>query len=1254
MHNANVLKLAVTDYVDANRWRWRLTDGDGHFLADQEVKLDPTDFEYAGFLDLPAHLAMNAAQDRRREDESRLVRQVGEWMGRHFYGAIGEKILDAGTPAIVRVQIPTSPPEAAGLLYRPWELGYVRGKPLAVQDVSLIFEAGEPDKVKRVPVGDRLRILAVFSLPVDASALNLRQERYELSRTIRAIGQQNRAIDLRVLQYGVTRKALRDVLEEGEGWDIVHFSGHGLAAHLVLEKADGTLDKVPSHELAELLRPARGRLKWVTLSACLSAAADVEETLRWLGVDPKRAIGPGTGAKELQTVARALTQSLDCAVLAMRYPVGDQFAIDLGRSLFEGVLEKRQSLARALQVTLPKLTQANDVSAVSVATPTLFGRHAAELTVTAPEGESPLRLGLSHFRDEPERFVGRVGLLTQARGVMARGSSNTGVLFHGMSGGGKTACALELAYQYQDIDRFQHFVWYKAPPEGHDIAGALAGFASQWDIQMKQPEVSLVTINNADDAAFTAELPRLTTFLEQRSVLIVLDNLESLLRDNGNWRDSRWEKLIAALLDHKGQSRLVLTSRVRPEPLHPRMVALPVDSLTLGETALLARQLPNLGGLLRDPAQRPRVIRTLKLVQGHPELLKLAEAQASSPQALSTHLERAQKAFTGGAAQLKAFYLTGESKLDAGAFLKALYAWTRSVSGVLAEPARVLYHRLCCMEEGDREKRVVEAVWGDVASTTRDLVGAGLMDSSYRIHPGIAEAGREQAGAELQKSVDVKLASFWKSLFLKAREREAEGLGALTLRAGRSAVPYLMRQQGWDEAQRLLEQVIFRDSSPATLAETVPLLEQIAEATEGTEEGLASAAVLARALGGAGRLGEAIAILKRVEQQGMDRGEYGLATRAAGDLINLLWSTGHLNEALTTVERLKDQIRKAELGRWTQLFAEVRGLQVLSAVGRNDEVLVAVQKWRDEIKGWPESHVPGEPVEPWNVKELLLDAGQAAALELQQWLEALSLNGDIIQSKISRMATALEVARTRYSGYGPLLRLQRYSDARSLLQQCLAVYEPDGDNDDLGEIHSALASLEGSLQHHQEAVRHEGAALRFRYSGLRPDPCAISHFNLANYLIRTNADARVALAHRLSSVLVAYQANDGRLPDRVEALRRHLAWVSPSGPPGSFDELCQLVEQTDGVRFRELFSRLPQRASSGDEALRTVLEMARTPKPEEERPGRDGPIENRPQDEILPRVVQEQLAGHPQTDEIIARVRAALAEGKAEPEGSGE
>jgi tetratricopeptide (TPR) repeat protein len=1197
---ATTLNLAVADYKDANHWYWRLTGADGHFLADQEVRLDTTDSEYEGFLDLPAYLAMHAAPDRRREDEARLVRQVGEWMGRHFYGAIGDKILDAGTPAIVHVQIPAQPTEAAGLLYRPWELGYVQGQPLAVQDVSLIFEVqGESAAVKRVPVGERLRILAVFSLPVDASALNLRQERYELSRTIRTIGQHNRAIDLRVLQYGVTRDALREVLEEGEGWDIVHFSGHGLAAHLVLEKADGTLDLVPSNELAKLLRPARGRLKWVTLSACLSAAATVEETLRWLGLEPHRASAPVGGARNLQTVARALVQSLDCAVLAMRYPVGDQFAIDLGRCLFEGVLEKKQSLARALQVTLPKLTNAPDVEAVAVATPTLFGRHAAKLAVTAPEGEAPVRRGISYLPLEPERFVGRVGLLTQARATMAPGSGHTGVLFHGMSGGGKTACALELAWQYAEVDRFRHFVWFKAPPEGHDIAGALSSFASQWDIQLDQLEVSLVAIANSDEATFTANLPRLTSFLAQRSVLMVLDNLESLLRENGNWRDARWEKLIGALLDHRGQSRLVLTSRVRPQPLHPRVLALPVHSLTLEEAALLARQSRNLGRLLRDPAHRPLVVRTLKLVQGHPELLRLAEAQASSPERLTAHLDAAEQAATAGAAQLEAFFRTGESALDAGEFLGALYAWTKSVSGALPEPARILFHRLCSMEEEDREKSIIEENWGDVASATRDLVEAGLVDSAYHIHPGVAEAGREQAGPELRESVDVRLATYWVAVFRHALGKEGVGMGELILRSGRNAVPYLMRQRQWNDAARLLEQVIKRDKSPATLAGTVPLLQRIAEETEGTLEGIACAGVLAKTLSRAGRAGEAVAMLGKLEQQAVESGQHRVASAVTGELVNLLLDAGHLAEALTMVERKKDHTRRAGLGPWTQLSDEGQRLQILNVVGHHEEVLAAVEARREEMKGLPESHGSNETVEPWQVKEALLSAGGEAALRLRRWQEALSLNEEVIQTKVGRGATSLEVARTRHNDYGPLLKLQRYGEARRLLHQCLAVFESEGDTEALGSVHSAIANLESQLQHFQEAVRHESTALRLEYSAFLPQTCAMSHFNLANYLIRTNADARLALAHRLASVLISYQTNDGELPGGLNTVRKHLALVSPSDPPASFDELCRLVEQTEGVRFRDLFSRLPQRAASGDEALRTVLEMARSPEPPE-------------------------------------------------------
>jgi tetratricopeptide (TPR) repeat protein len=698
---------------------------------------------------------------------------------------------------------------------------------------------------------------------------------------------------------------------------------------------------------------------------------------------------------------------------------------------------------------------------------------------------------------------------------------------------------------------------------------------------------------NSDEATFTANLPRLTSFLAQRSILMVLDNLESLLRENGTWRDARWEKLIAALLDHRGQSRLVLTSRVRPQPVHPRVLALPVHSLTLEEAALLARQSPNLGRLLRDPAHRPLVIRTLKLVQGHPELLKLAEAQASSPERLTAHLDAAEEAATAGTAQLEAFFRTGESALGTREFLGALHAWTKSVSGALPEPARILFHRLCSMEEEDREKSIIKMNWGEVASPMQELTGAGLVDSAYRIHPGVAEAGREQAGPELRKSVDVSLASFWIAVFQRALEKEGAGTGERILRAGRSAAPYLMRQRCWNEAATLLEQVIKRDSSPATIAGAAPLLQRIAEVTEGTVEGLANAGVFAKTLRKAGRTGEAAAIFGRLEQQVAESREYRLASAIAGELTNLLQDAGHFAEALTMVERKKDHTRRAGLGPWTQLGDEVYRLQILNAVGRHEEVLAAVQALREEMKGLPESGGENENVEPWHVREALLNTGQLASLALQRWQEALSLNGEVIQVTVSRGATALEVARTRYNDYGPLLRLQRYGEARTLLHQCLAVSESAGDTADLGMVHSAIANLEEELEHFQEAARHEGTALRLRYSTLLPRTCAISHFNLANYLIRTNADARLALAHRLASVLISYQANGGELPERLNAMRQHLTLVSPSDPPASFDELCRLVEQTEGVRFRELFSRLPQRAASGDEALRTVLEMAR-------------------------------------------------------------
>ena len=408
--------------------------------------------------------------------------------------------------------------------------------------------------------------------------------------------------------------------------------------------------------------------------------------------------------------------------------------------------------------------------------------------------------------------------MAKAGAALAPRSGRTGVLFHGMSGAGKSACAIELSYQYEDLKRFTGFVWYQAPPEGSEVAGSLAAFATAFETQLSDESFEapfpLVALVAAEDARFDAFLPRLRDFLTKRSVLLVLDNLETLLRPDGGWIDPRWGKVVATLLAHGGDSRVVLTSRVVPALAPPpgppvagdfaaRLLKLPIHALGLDEAAVLARQLPNLGTLLKGrggadddtrEVDRQLVVRTLNLVQGHPKLIELAEAQAADTQGLAGHLERAEGAWAAegvGTGELASFFAAGESHVGADQFLRALAGWTDSVAATLPAAARTLFQVLCCCEDEDRQSQVIEANWSDIwkrlalpgdppdlAATLAPLVQVGLVDERpaaptgdateaptvrhFAIHPGVAEAGRAAAGEGIQAAVDVELAAFWR------------------------------------------------------------------------------------------------------------------------------------------------------------------------------------------------------------------------------------------------------------------------------------------------------------------------------------------------------------------------------------------------------------------------------------------------------------------------------------------------------------
>ena len=117
---------------------------------------------------------------------------------------------------------------------------------------------------------------------------------------------------------------------------------------------------------------------------------------------------------------------------------------------------------------------------------------------------------MAGFPPQPERFVGRTGVMARASAALAAESGIPGVLLHGMPGGGKTACALELAYGHEHA--FDRLIWYKAPDEGMAINGALTDFALTLERYLDGFQMAHL-LTSADSLA--GFLPRLTELMER-------------------------------------------------------------------------------------------------------------------------------------------------------------------------------------------------------------------------------------------------------------------------------------------------------------------------------------------------------------------------------------------------------------------------------------------------------------------------------------------------------------------------------------------------------------------------------------------------------------------------------------------------------------------------------------------------------------------------------------------------------------------
>jgi tetratricopeptide (TPR) repeat protein len=1273
------LLLAAVDVAGPSRWRWLLSDEEtGNLLADHPVNLDPAWDDVARFSDLYGYVRSYAAPDRRTEDGARFVNEAGAWAGRELLGEPVAAAILAEAPVAVQVRVPAA---LDFVLLWPLELAHAAGRPLAAQgDVTLVYDiAPDAPARRKSEIGVTLRMLAVFSQPMRTSVLALRRERHALSQLIRRIAGRERArVELRVVQYGVTRERLEQIADFRDGWDVLHLSGHGAGGVFVLEKPDGSPDLVSTADLAGLLRPVRRRVRLAVVSACESAADTTAETLRLIGLteqaDAVAAESGEHGATQIPGLARALVRELDCAVVAMRCPVTDEFAIAFGDVFYEHLFSRRQPVdvaaARALTKAAGPVPSAAR-PAVSLATPGVFGARAAGLTLPVPRGRpelDPAERRMAYFLAEPARFVGRAGAMARASAALSSGSGRTAVLLHGMAGAGKTACALELAYRHADA--FAALAFWQAPARQEEWASALPDFANRLDIQLGDYGFEMAS-HIGTVADLDKFLPRLRQVMEDGGVLMVLDNLETLLTPEGGWRDPRWGQLVSALTGHNGETRVIMTSRILPSwagkgtggPAGPgtgglvaagpavsasaaaRVVTLPIHALSLEEAAALARELPNLRRLLHaDPgpvratagtdaeADRERVRRVLRVVQGHPKLMELADAAAADRDRLDAQLAAAEEAAPGqgntvAGRGLEAFFRDGASTLDPDQFLGALTGWTVTALGVLPAAARLMAEFVACLEDGDRQSGLIEATWAQLweqlgrpgdppapGPLLAALAAAALAEAvpvtgqgdqasagdqaalvAYRLHPGVAAAVVAAAGPGVREAVDAVLAASWAAVAEQVSQHEGGEDSRLVVRAGLAAAPYLLRRGDWDTARTLLDHALLRDGSPGTVQAALPPLRRVAAAT-GTPEASRLLASALRSVDPA----EAERLLRDALDAAVGAGDYRAASGLSGDLVNLLKDAGRLREALAAAGQAAEYTRRAGLGPWTQLADEARRLQVLGLMGGHARVLAEVTGLRARMAGLPDDPAAERAV-PWNVREVILDAGYASAMATGDAQRCLDLNAEIAASQRRRGAGEHEITRTRFRDAWPLTELGRLAEAGRLLAECQQVFEDHADITGLAAVLSERGDLEAGLGHWQAAADFQQTALRYRYAHPEPRGIAHCHHNFAIYLGRLGGDRTVRRAHRLAAALILRLAGMTQdLADCVRVLAAELREDGDSGElPATVAEVVRIAELTEGVRLGDLLATLQPDPRAVEDALTEILRAAAALPPED-------------------------------------------------------